>query len=223
MGVFILRGTSMITKEQLLTLDTLPHIKDISLKLYKDLCVDILFKRRFHYYFTDGTDMIVEFREWGVYHMLSIQHIDYTIPKDDFFHRIDSGLELSDFTINNSIKQRYRKEKERITMFACVYSSLRYGRVFYLPERYVPNTKNVRVDYLVQRIVNGKGLNLGIRYEDGRFIPLTILISKSSNPDKYVDIKNQKVVSRLLITDIESGDEIENIIYTDDFIVHMSD
>lgn len=111
MGVFILRGTSMITKEQLLTLDTFPHIKDISLKLYKDFCVDILFKRRFHYYFTDGTDMIVEFREWGVYHMLSIQHIDYTIPKDDFFHRIDSGLELSDFTINNSIKQRYRKEK----------------------------------------------------------------------------------------------------------------
>lgn len=75
----------------------------------------------------------------------------------------------------------------------------------------------------MQRIVNGKGLNLGIRYENGRFIPLTILISKSSNPDKYVDIKNQKVVSRLLITDIESGDEIENIIYTDDFIVHMSD
>lgn len=45
--------TSMITKEQ----------------LYKEFCVDILFKRRFHYYFTDGTDMIVEFWEWGVYHM----------------------------------------------------------------------------------------------------------------------------------------------------------
>lgn len=185
------------------------------MKLYKEFCTDILFKRQFHYYFTDGTDIIVEFREcreWGVYHMLSIQHIDYTIP--------DSGLELSDFTINRSIRQRFKGEKERITMFACIYGALRYGRVFYIPDKNVPNTKNVKVDYLVQRIVNGKGLNLGVRYEKGRFISLTILVSKKSNPDKYISTV-QKVVSRLVITNVDNGQIIEDIVYSEDFIIHM--
>ena len=210
----------MITKDEFLTLDELPHINDISLKAYREFCIDILFKRSFHYYFTDGTDIVVEFREWGVYHMLSIQHIDYTIPKDEFFDRINSGLDLCDFVVNKGIKQRFRNEKERITMFACVYSTLRYGRVFYLPDGHVPNTNRVRVDYLVQRIINKKGLNLGMRYEEGRFVPLTILVSKSNNPDKYIDINNKKVVSKLLITDIESGKEPENIVYADKFILH---
>ena len=120
----------MLTKENLLNLYTLPHISNVSLHLYKDVCQDILLKRRFHYYFTDGTDIIVEFREWGVYHMLSIHHIDYRIPKNEFFKRIADGLDLQDFRKNNGIQQRYRKEKERITIFACVYSTLRYGRVF---------------------------------------------------------------------------------------------
>lgn len=52
--------TSMITKEQLLTLDTLPHIKDISLKLYKEFCVDILFKRRFHSIHTQLTVFLLK-------------------------------------------------------------------------------------------------------------------------------------------------------------------
>ena len=208
----------MITRDDLLTLDTLPHINDISLKLYKEFCVDVLFGRRFHYYFTDGTNIVVEFREWGVYHMLSIQHIDYTIPKNDFFNRLDSGLDLVDFTANRSIKQRFKSEKERITMFACVYGTLRYGRVFYIPDKNVPNTKKVKADYIIQRMVGNKGLNLGVRFEDGRFIPLTILISKASNPDKYIT-SNKKIVSKLLITDIDNGQIIENILYTDDFIL----
>lgn len=208
----------MLTKDDLLTLDVLPHINNVSLKLYKEFCVDILFNRRFHYYFADGTDIIIEFREWGIYHMLSIQHIDYTIPKNDFFNRIDAGLDFSDFELNKGIRQRFKSEKERITMFACVYCTLRYGRVFYIPDKNVPNTKCVKADYIIQRMINKKGLNLGIRFADGRFIPLTILISKSSNPDKYVST-NKRIVSRLLITDIHSGQMIEDIIYSEDFIL----
>lgn len=211
----------MITKEDLMTINTLPHIKDVSLKLYKDFCTDILFKRRFHYYFTDGTDIIVEFREWGIYHMLSIQHIDYKIPKGDFFNRIDLGLSFDDFTSSNGVKLRFKKQKERITMFSCVYGTLRYGRVFYIPNAQVPNTQNVKSDYLIYRNISNKGLNLGIRYECGCFVPLTILISKSVKLSKYTDNTTYKVVSKLIITDIDTGEELENIVYSDNFITNI--
>lgn len=212
----------MLTKDDLLTMDTRPHINDVSLQLYKDFCNDVLFKRRFHYYFTDGTDIIVECREWGVYHMLSIQHIDYNIQKDQFFNYIDSGLSFKDFTINNAIKSRFRTQKERITMFSCVYCTLRYGRIFYIPNRIVENTTKVKADYLIYRQIDTKGMNLGIRYEDGCFVPLTILISKPIYLEKYINNSNQKIVSKLLITEKETEKIIENIIYTDEFILHTN-
>ncbi len=204
----------MLTKDDLLIQKDLPHINDISLKLYKDFCIDVLFKQRFHYYFKDGTDIIVEFREWGIYHMLSIQHIDYTIPKNDFFNRIEIGLSFTDFQSSKSINQRFKNEKQRITMFSCIYDALKYGETFYIPGKSVPNTKNVSCDYIIYREINNKGLNLGIRYEDGCFIPLTILISKSSNLTKYIDAATPKQIDKLKIIDISTNQIIEEIIKT---------
>lgn len=204
-------GESMLTKEDLLTQKSIPHINDISLRLYKEFCTDTLFKQRFHYYFTDGTDIIVEFREWGIYHMLSIQHIDYNIPKNNFLQKIDSGLSFSDFQINNSINQRFKKEKQRITMFSCIYNALKRGKIFYIPDKSVPNTNNVKCDYIVYKIISNKGMNIGMRYEDGCFIPLTILISKSSNLVKYVDKTIPKKVDHLKIIDIATNKIIEEV------------
>lgn len=210
----------MLTKDDLLVQNTMPHINDVSLKLYKEFSVDILFKRRFHYYFTDGTDIVVEFKEWGIYHMLSIQHIDYTISRNDFFNRIDLGLSFKDFTVNKGIKKRFNNEKERITMFSTVYRTLKYGRVFYIPNRSVPNTQSVKCDYLIYNDVSNKGLNLGIKFDKGCFIPFTVLISKTSNLTKYIQNTNAKIVSRLIITNINTDQELENIVYADDFILH---
>lgn len=143
----------MLTKDNLLTQNSLPNIRDISLKLYKDFSVDILFNRKFHYYFNDGSEIILEFREWGIYHMLSIQHIDGKIGKNNFFNRIDEGLELSSFEESNSVKARYKKEKARITMFACLYNTLKEGSVFYIPSNKVSNTKSVEADYIIFNLV----------------------------------------------------------------------
>lgn len=210
----------MLTKDDLLTQDVLPHITDVSLELYKKFSTDILLKRKFHYYFTDGTDIVIEFKEWGIYHMLSIQHIDYTISKNTFFNQIDFGLSFYDFSINKGMKNRFNQEKERITMFSCVYRALRYGRVFYIPNRSVPNTKTVKLDYLIYREISGKGMNLGIKFYKGIFVPFTILVSKTSNLSKYTDNTIQKIVSRLTITDINTGYELENVLYANEFIIH---
>lgn len=213
----------MLSKEDLLTQDTKPLLRNISLQLYKDFCTDILFKKRFHYYFTDGTDFIVECREWGVYHMLAIHHIDFTIGKEQFFESIDNGLSLSDFSANDAVETRYKKYKERIALFSCIYQVLRYGRVFYLPNRKVPNTKNVKCDYLVYRQIDTKGMNVGLKYEDGCLIPMTNLISRPISLNRYIDTTTPKIVQQLTISDIATGKIEENILYTDDFILHKQD
>ena len=211
----------MLTKEDLLSLDSTPLIKDVSLELYKDFSLTYLLPRKFLYHFSDGTSMNVEFEEWGIYHMLGIQHIDYRIKNDEFFDSINNGLNFANFKVNDAIKDRFKKQKKRLAMFACTYNTLRKGQAFYIPSGKVKNTNNVEVDYILYRTLynnsgnyngNSNGMNVGIRLENGKYVPLTILISKQSALMNYVDIENFKLVEILEVID-DTGKIIESISY----------
>lgn len=203
----------MLTKDDLLIQDTLPNIRDISLKLYKEFATDILLNRQFIYYFNDNSKITVEFREWGIYHMLSMQHINGRIGKNKFFEKIDNGLELSYFESNRSLSSRYKREKSRITMFSCIYNSLRNGMAFYIPSGKVKNTKDVELDYIIFNVVDNKGMNIGIRNVGNVHVPITILISKQIDQKKYLDDSEFKLVRKLEIVD-EHGNILEEKCYT---------
>ena len=111
------------------------------------------------------------------------------------------------------MKARFKDQKKRITMFACIYNTLRNGQAFYIPSGKVKNTNDVKVDYILYRTLdNNNGMNLGVRQESGKFVPLTILISKQSSLMNYVDVENFKLVEKLEITDM-MGNIIETISY----------
>ena len=59
---------------------------------------------------------------------------------------------------------------------------------------------------------NSNGMNIGIRLENNKYVPLTILISKQSALMDYVDIEDFKLVERLEILD-GLGNIIETISY----------
>lgn len=166
----------MLTKEDLLVCDILPNIKNVSLKLYKEFVEEFLLGKVFHYTFTDGTDLCVEFTEWGSYHMLCIQHINGRIGGESFFDKIDEKLSFHDFETDNAMKFRFKKHKKRIAMFACVYNTLVNGKVFYIPSGKVYGTASVRMDYIVYQSISNisptgitqNGINIGIRNEKGR-------------------------------------------------------
>ena len=105
-------------------------------------------------------------------------------------------------------------------MFSCIYRALKYWIVFYVPNQSVPNTQRVKSDYIIYRELSGKGLNLGIKYTEGYFVPITILVSKAINLKKYVINTDVKIVSKLIITDTTTDAEIDNIVYSNDFIIH---
>ena len=93
----------MLTKEDLLNLDTPPLLKNVSLELYKEFSDCYLLPRKFIYHFSDSSRIEIEFTEWGIYHMLSIQHIDYRIKNDKFFQKIEEGLTFEDFKVDSAL------------------------------------------------------------------------------------------------------------------------
>lgn len=195
----------MLTKDDLLLQNTLPNISDVSLSVYTEFSEEVLMKRKLHYFFTDETDMIVEFREWGIYHMLSIQHINNKIKNNAFFESVHNGLEFSTFEGDRAIKQRFRSQKQRITAFSCLYYSLIHGTTFFIPSGHVKNTTKVEADYLVFHMTDNKGLNFGLRKVGDVYVPLTILLSKASNPNEYLEDSVQKDVKKLEIIDTDGN------------------
>ena len=99
----------MLRKEDLIVCNVPPNIKDISLELYKEFAEEYLIEKIFHYTFWDGTELTLEFTEWGIYHMLGIQHINGKISRETFFEKISSGLSFSDFEEKQSMKNRLKK------------------------------------------------------------------------------------------------------------------
>lgn len=211
----------MLTKTDLLNNNQYIAMNEISLDLYKDFSEDYLLTRVFDYTFIDDTTATIEFSDFGIYHMLGIQHVDWNIQSNKLFHQIEQGLTFDDFTINPSIKARFKKNKPRMRMFACVYQTLRLGRFFYCPNREVSNTRDVKMDYIIYRNIDGKGNNVGIRKVGDSYLALTILVSKANDPEKYIDKNNLKEVKSLIIKDKASGEEIEHFIYTNDYITRL--
>lgn len=199
----------MLTKEDLLTCTEIPRISDISLQLYIDFAETYLLSRIFHYEFLDGSSIDLKFTEYGIYHMLSIQHIDRTIRNSDFFQKVKDGLSFRSFESVVGKKLRFKKQKKRIAMFACVYNTLTNGSMFYLPNGEVRNTANVKADYIsYKKLMNisptgitYNGINVGIRKCEDGYIPLTVLISPNSNIEEYIKAEQPKIIKRLQIID----------------------
>lgn len=194
----------MLTKDELFTQKEKPNIKDVSLKLYKEFSEEVLLKQKFIYHFIDGTNIQIEFREWGIYHMLSIQHINGKIDKNRFFQAIEDGLDLSSFREDNAIRSRFKEQKERITMFSCLYNTLKEANTFYIPSGKVKNTKNVKSDYIIFSEIGTKGMNVGLLRAGKVFVPITILISKPSKKKTYLEDAIFKEVKNLEIIDIKA-------------------
>lgn len=203
----------MLTKEQLYVQNTMPEWNDISLALYKEFSVECLFPKTFRYYLENDLVIDVEFKEWAMKHLWAIHHINSRIDKDKLFEEIDNGLNISSFRTTPAMRKRLNDNKDRIRMFACVYQVMKTGAVFYVEGGMLPES-DIRIDYIKSKLISGKGVHLGMRLEDGVYVPLTLLIDRAINPTRTVEGLTEIRVKKLEI--IEAGKTIETVEYNFD-------
>lgn len=200
----------MLTKEQLYIQNTMPEWKEISLGLYKEFAIDCLFPKTFRYYLENEQIIDVRSKEWAMKHLWAIHHIDSKIDKNRLFEEIDNGLSISHFRATPAMRKRLNDNKDRIRMFACVYQVLKNGMIFYVENGKLSGT-DIKIDYIKSKSINGKGVHLGMRFEDNVYVPLTLLIDRAVNPTKTVKGLSEIKVQKLEI--IEKEKIIETIEY----------
>lgn len=201
----------MLTIEEMLVRDCMPDWLDIDLNLYKKFSETYLFPRIFRYYLETGDVLDVVFKEWAMNHLWGIHHIDNTIGNDKLFERIDLGLCINDFRKTSALKKRLNDNKDRIRMFACIYHILKTGNMFYVKDGILEGT-NIRINYIRSKTIGGKGVNVGMRFEDNAYVPLTLLVDRAVNPNKTVkDLDAVKVIKLEII----ETKVIETVMYND--------
>ena len=145
-------------------------------------------------------------------HLWAIHHINSRINKDRLFEEIEKGLDIGSFRETPAMRKRLNDNKDRIRMFACVYQILKTGSVFYVEGGKLSQSE-VRIDYIKSKLICGKGVHLGMRFEDNVYVPLTLLIDRAINPIKTVEGLMEIKVKRLEI--IEDEKIIEVIEYNE--------
>ena len=200
----------MLQVDELLELSEMPSWSEISLKLYRDFANKYLIPTCFRYYLANGKVLEIHFTEWGIYHMLGIQHINGKISNINFFKCIEEGLDFTDFTRKNGMRKRFYDMKHRIRSFACVYQIMENKDIFYVPNNTVPKT-SIIVAYIKYGLIDGKGVNIGIRKMDGKYIPYTVLIDRSSHSSSTIDKLVSVKINKLEI--YRNGKMIEKIVH----------
>lgn len=200
----------MLQVDELLELSEMPSWSEISLKLYRDFANKYLIPTCFRYYLANGKVLEIHFTEWGIYHMLGIQHINGKISNINFFKCIEEGLDFTDFTRKNGMRKRFYDMKHRIRSFACVYQIMKNKDIFYVPNNTVPKT-SIIVAYIKYGLIDGKGVNIGIRKMDGKYIPYTVLIDRSSHSSSTIDKLVSVKINKLEI--YRNGKMIEKIVH----------
>ena len=78
---------------------------------------------------------------------------------------------------------------------------LKAGNCFYVSNGKIPDT-DIEVDYILYKLIDEKGVNVGIRYEDDTYVPLTLLVDRAIDPTI--------TISKLEHIDMEKLEIIEN-------------
>lgn len=190
--------------------NSFPKASDISLAMCRDFATKVLLATRFHYFFSDGSNLVVEFRSWAIFHLLSMQHIGVRdLHKENFLDKIQSGFDFEEIKKNKSTRKKYAGEKDRIVAFVYLYRALRNCEVVYFETRKISEASKVRFDYIFFHELDGQGINVGTRLADGVQVPLSILISKKSNVGRYIENGEKKDVQQIEISDIATKEMIE--------------
>lgn len=108
------------------------------------------------------------------------------------------------------MKRRLMDNKDRIRVFACVYTILKTGNMFYIEGGKLEGTE-IKIDYIKSKEIDSKGVHLGMRYEEDVYVPLTLLIDRAIDPDKT--IKNLEKIKVMKMEIIENEKIIETICY----------
>lgn len=201
----------MLTVPDLINIQYIPEITDISLSLIVDFYEQYLCKRIFIFELADGQKVKLFFKDTSeIFHISGIEHIYGNIPMDGT-HFVD-GIKnntIDMLTLENMNKPAFTDYIDRIRSFVCIDTILKNCEYLWFPTGIIENSK-IRVKYLLLKGLDDKNLHLGIdTYKENRpYFSKTLLVTEGATATKYID----KAEDRIRVVKIEIIDKASNTV-----------
>lgn len=205
----------MLTVKDLIDINYIPVIAEISLDLLKEFYENYLCKRIFIFTLKNGETVKLSFRDTTeIFHISGIDHIYEDVPMDGtrFISEIESGnIDLA--TVKSVNPSAYKDYEDRICSMACLDTIIKNCEYLFYPGGKIPQTE-VKVKYLLLKGLNGKNLHLGIdTYKKGRpYFTRTLLVTEGNSAEKFIEKADERLrVVELVIKDKD----------TDEVLIHV--
>lgn len=205
----------MLAVTDLINIQYIPEITDISLSLLVEFYEQYLCKYIFIFELVNGQRVKLFFRDTSeIFHISGIDHIYENISMDGthFIEGIKNNtINLS--TLENINKAAYTDYIDRIRSVSCIDTILKNCEYLWFSEGMIPDS-TIKVKYLLLKGLDNKNLHLGIdTYKDGRpYFSKTLLVTEGNLASKYIDRAKERLkVSVIEIIEKDSDKLIERV------------
>lgn len=199
----------MLEVEDLINIQYIPKISEISLPLLVDFYEQYLCKRFFIFELEDGRKVKLFFKDASeILHISGVDHIYENMHMDGT--RFVEGIQNNtiDFDMLENINRAaYTDYINRIRSVACIDTIIKNCEYLWFADGKIPGSR-IKVKYLLLKGLDGKNIHLGIdTYKEGRpYYSKTLLVTEGNSSSKYID----KVDSRLRVCTIDIVDKNSN-------------
>ena len=201
----------MLTVPDLINIQYIPEITDISLILMVDFYEQYLCKRFWVFELADGQKVKLFFKDTSeIFHVSGIDHIYGNVPMDGT-HFVDGvkNNTIDLLTLENMNKPAFTDYIDRIRSFVCIDTILKNCEYLWFPTGIIEDSK-IKVKYLLLKGLDNKNLHLGIdTYKKNRpYFSKTLLVTEGTAVTKYIE----KAEDRIRVVKIEIIDKANNTV-----------
>lgn len=205
----------MLTVGDLIDINYIPTVAEISLNLLKEFYEEYLCKTIFIFTLKNGETVKLFFQDTTeIFHISGIDHIYEGVPMDGtrFISEIESGkIDLA--TVKSVNPNAYKDYEDRICSMACLDTIIKNCEYLFYPGGKIPQSE-IKVKYLLLKGLDGKNLHLGIdTYKKGRpYFSRTLLVTEGNSAGKFIEKADERLkVVELVIKDKD----------TDEILIHV--
>lgn len=205
----------MLTVADLINIQYIPEITEVSLSLMVDFYEQYLCQRIFIFELADGQKVKLFFKDTSeIFHVSGIDHIYENMPMDGT-HFIDGIKNKSiDFVSLESLNRAaYNDYVDRIRSLACIDTILKNCEYLWFSDGKIPES-TIKVKYLLLKGLDDKNLHLGIdTYKVGKpYFSKTLLVTEGNAATKYIDKAKERLrVVSLEIINKNNGEVLEKV------------
>lgn len=206
----------MLTLDDLLDINNVSNMADISLQLYKNFFDNVLCKKVFLYNLKDGSNIKLVFEEQNFLHILGAQHIlgdKYKAKK--FNDEVAAGtMTFEELDKKNSIV--FNDFTDRFFNFSNLYHVITNCEIIYFNKLTYDNNKKSNTDtsmnfsHVLYKDLSNKKIHLGIdTFNNGYSYYGKSLLIKSINNDAIIKGQNPIEIVNIKVIDKKTKQNIE--------------